>query len=71
MIPPIKYAPAFPTGGECGNPRFLVELAERAERSGWKGTFLKDDAWYQGEAAIPTCDVFAFRRLSSTRCNRL
>jgi hypothetical protein len=37
MIPPIKYALAFPTGGECGNPRFLVELAERRGAFGLEG----------------------------------
>jgi hypothetical protein len=32
----------LPTGGACGDPRFLVELAERAEATGWDGLFLED-----------------------------
>ena len=38
----MKYGVALPTGGECGDPRFLVELAESAEQTGWDGFFLED-----------------------------
>jgi alkanesulfonate monooxygenase SsuD/methylene tetrahydromethanopterin reductase-like flavin-dependent oxidoreductase (luciferase family) len=55
----VLYALCLPTGGECGDPRFLVELAERAEAAGWDGLFLEDYVVYQGDAAAPTCDVWA------------
>jgi alkanesulfonate monooxygenase SsuD/methylene tetrahydromethanopterin reductase-like flavin-dependent oxidoreductase (luciferase family) len=71
MIPPMKYALALPTGGECGDPRFLVELAERAEGAGWDGVFLEDYVWYQGDAAIPTCDVFAALIAIAVRTSRI
>ncbi len=54
----MRYAVALPTGGECGDPRFLVELAELAESKGWEGVFLEDYVFYQGDPAIPTCDTF-------------
>jgi hypothetical protein len=31
----MQYAVALPTGGECGDVGFLVELGVRAEESGW------------------------------------
>jgi alkanesulfonate monooxygenase SsuD/methylene tetrahydromethanopterin reductase-like flavin-dependent oxidoreductase (luciferase family) len=52
----MKYGLSLPTGGKCGDPRFLVELAQLAEASGWDGVFLEDYVWYQGDAAIPTCN---------------
>lgn len=54
----MRYGLALPTGGECGEPRFLVDLAERAEASGWDGVFLEDYICYQGDPAIPTCDTW-------------
>jgi hypothetical protein len=30
----MRFGVALPTGGECGDARFLVELAGRAEASG-------------------------------------
>lgn len=71
MFPPMKYALALPTGGECGDPRFLVELAERAEGAGWDGVFLEDYVWYQGDAGIPTCDVFAALTAIAARTSRI
>jgi alkanesulfonate monooxygenase SsuD/methylene tetrahydromethanopterin reductase-like flavin-dependent oxidoreductase (luciferase family) len=41
---------------ECGDPRFLVELAERAEAAGWDGVFLEDYVVFQGDPRAPTCD---------------
>jgi alkanesulfonate monooxygenase SsuD/methylene tetrahydromethanopterin reductase-like flavin-dependent oxidoreductase (luciferase family) len=55
----VKYGLALPTGGECGDPRFLVELAERAEAAGWHGIFLEDYIVYQGDPKAPTCDTWA------------
>jgi alkanesulfonate monooxygenase SsuD/methylene tetrahydromethanopterin reductase-like flavin-dependent oxidoreductase (luciferase family) len=52
----MKNGLALPTGGECGDPRFLVELARLAEASGWDGVFLEDYVWYQGDAASATCN---------------
>lgn len=54
----MLYGLALPTGGECGDPRFLVELAELAEASGWDGVFLEDYVWYQGDTAIATCNTW-------------
>jgi alkanesulfonate monooxygenase SsuD/methylene tetrahydromethanopterin reductase-like flavin-dependent oxidoreductase (luciferase family) len=55
----VLYGIALPTGGECGDPRFLVELARAAENAGWDGVFLEDYVWYQGDPTIPTCDPWA------------
>jgi Luciferase-like monooxygenase len=55
----VLYGVSFPTGGECGDPRFVVELAELAEAAGWDGVFLEDYVLYQGDAAAPTCNVWA------------
>lgn len=52
----MRYGLALPTGGECGDPRFLVELAERAEAAGWEGVFLEDYVVFQGDPTAPTCD---------------
>ena len=38
----MLFGLALPTGGECGDPRVLVELAELAEAAGWDGVFLED-----------------------------
>jgi alkanesulfonate monooxygenase SsuD/methylene tetrahydromethanopterin reductase-like flavin-dependent oxidoreductase (luciferase family) len=67
----MRYALALPTGGECGDPRFLVELAERAEAVGWDGVFLEDYVWYQGDPAIPTCDSFAALAAMAVRTSRV
>jgi alkanesulfonate monooxygenase SsuD/methylene tetrahydromethanopterin reductase-like flavin-dependent oxidoreductase (luciferase family) len=52
----MRYGLALPTGGECGDPRFLVELAERAEAAGWEAVFLEDYVVFQGDPTAPTCD---------------
>jgi hypothetical protein len=44
----VKYSVGLPTGGECGDPQFLVELAELAEASGWDGVLLEDYVVFQG-----------------------
>jgi len=38
----LRFSVSLPTGGECGDPRFLLELAERAEAAGWDAIFLED-----------------------------
>jgi alkanesulfonate monooxygenase SsuD/methylene tetrahydromethanopterin reductase-like flavin-dependent oxidoreductase (luciferase family) len=55
----MKYAVALPTGGECGDPTFLLELSRLAEETGWDGVFLEDYICYQGDPANPTCDTWA------------
>ena len=52
----MRYGVALPTGGECGDPRFLVALSELAEASGWEGVFLEDYVCYQGDPRRPTCN---------------
>jgi alkanesulfonate monooxygenase SsuD/methylene tetrahydromethanopterin reductase-like flavin-dependent oxidoreductase (luciferase family) len=54
----MKYGLSLPTGGECGDPTFLVELARSAEEAGWDGLFLEDYVCYQGDPVAPTCDTW-------------
>jgi alkanesulfonate monooxygenase SsuD/methylene tetrahydromethanopterin reductase-like flavin-dependent oxidoreductase (luciferase family) len=53
----MLFGLALPTGGECGDPRVLVELAELAEAAGWDGVFLEEYVWYQGDVATPRCNT--------------
>jgi hypothetical protein len=54
----LRFALSLPNGGECGDPRFLLELAERTEAAGWDALFLEDYISYQGGPRAPTCDVW-------------
>ena len=54
----MRYGLALPTGGECGDPRFLLDLAVLAEESGWDGVFLEDYVFYQGDPARPTTNTW-------------
>jgi alkanesulfonate monooxygenase SsuD/methylene tetrahydromethanopterin reductase-like flavin-dependent oxidoreductase (luciferase family) len=67
----VRYGVALPTGGECGDPRFLVELTELAEGSGWDGVFLEDYVWYQGDPAIPTCNTWTALAAMAVRTSRV
>jgi alkanesulfonate monooxygenase SsuD/methylene tetrahydromethanopterin reductase-like flavin-dependent oxidoreductase (luciferase family) len=67
----VKYAVALPTGGDCGDPIFLVELAELAERAGWDGVLLEDYVCYQGDPANPTCDSWAALAAIAMRTQRV
>ena len=67
----MRYGLALPTGGECGDPRFAVELAERAEAAGWEGIFLEDYVLYQGDAAMPTCPTWPVLAAAAVRTTRL
>ena len=67
----MQYGLALPTGGECGDPRFLVDLAVRAEAAGWDGVFLEDYVVYQGDPAAPTCNVWAALAAIATRTERV
>jgi alkanesulfonate monooxygenase SsuD/methylene tetrahydromethanopterin reductase-like flavin-dependent oxidoreductase (luciferase family) len=62
---------SLPTGGECGDPRFLVELAERVEVAGWDGLFLEDYVCYQGDPAEPTCNTWIALAAIATRTERI
>jgi alkanesulfonate monooxygenase SsuD/methylene tetrahydromethanopterin reductase-like flavin-dependent oxidoreductase (luciferase family) len=55
----MRYFLGLPTGGACGDPRFVLELAQRAEDAGWDGVLLEDYVWYQGDPAASTCDAWA------------
>ncbi|MDQ3431682.1 MAG: LLM class flavin-dependent oxidoreductase [Actinomycetota bacterium] len=52
----MRYGLALPTGGPCGDPRLVVELAVLAEHRGWDGVFLEDYIFFQGDPVAPTCD---------------
>ncbi len=52
----MKYGLGLPTGGECGDPAFVVELAVLAEAAGWDAVFVEDYICFQGDATAPTCD---------------
>jgi alkanesulfonate monooxygenase SsuD/methylene tetrahydromethanopterin reductase-like flavin-dependent oxidoreductase (luciferase family) len=67
----VRYAVALPTGGECGDVAFLVELSVLAEESGWDGVFLEDCLWYQGDPAIPTCDTWVALAAMAVRTGRV
>jgi alkanesulfonate monooxygenase SsuD/methylene tetrahydromethanopterin reductase-like flavin-dependent oxidoreductase (luciferase family) len=67
----VHYGLALPTGGECGDSRFLVELAERAEAAGWNGLFLEDYVLYQGDPAMPTSSTWPVLAAIAVRTQRL
>ena len=67
----MRYGVALPTGGECGDPRFLISLAELAEGSGWDAVFLEDYVWYQGDPAMPTCDTWTALAAIAVRTSRV
>jgi len=67
----VQYGLSLPTGGECGDPRFLVDLAERAEAAGWDGLFLEDYVCYGGDRATPTCNVWAVLAAVAVRTRRM
>jgi alkanesulfonate monooxygenase SsuD/methylene tetrahydromethanopterin reductase-like flavin-dependent oxidoreductase (luciferase family) len=67
----VQYGLALPTGGECGDPRFLVELAQRAEAAGWDGVFPEDYVLYQGDRAAPTCPTWPVLAAIAVRTTRV
>lgn len=67
----VRYSVTLPNGGECGDPRFLLELAERAEASGWDGVFLEDYVSYQGDPHAPTSDVWTALGAIAVRTQRV
>src|SRR5688500_1035451 len=71
IAPRLRYGLSLPNGGECADPRFLVELAVRAEGAGWDGLFLEDYVSYQGDPREPTCTVWATLGAIAVRTERL
>ena len=67
----MRYGICLPTGGECGDPRFTVDLARRAEASGWDGVLLEDYVCYQGDRATPTCNSWIALAAMATRTERI
>lgn len=67
----FSYGISLPTGQECGDPTFLVELAERAETTGWDGIFLEDYVCYSGDPHSATCNVWTVLAAMAVRTNRL
>jgi alkanesulfonate monooxygenase SsuD/methylene tetrahydromethanopterin reductase-like flavin-dependent oxidoreductase (luciferase family) len=67
----VRYGVALPTGGECGDPRFLLELGVLAEERGWDGVFLEDYVCYQGDPARPTCNTWAALAAMAVRTSRV
>jgi alkanesulfonate monooxygenase SsuD/methylene tetrahydromethanopterin reductase-like flavin-dependent oxidoreductase (luciferase family) len=67
----VKYGLSLPTGGECGDPRFLLELGERAEQAGWDGVFLEDYVSYQGNPTAPTCNSWVVLGAIAVRTERI
>jgi alkanesulfonate monooxygenase SsuD/methylene tetrahydromethanopterin reductase-like flavin-dependent oxidoreductase (luciferase family) len=63
----VRYGLALPTGGECGDPRFLLELVERAEAAGWEGVFPEDYVLYQGDRAAPTTPTWPVLAAAAVR----
>jgi alkanesulfonate monooxygenase SsuD/methylene tetrahydromethanopterin reductase-like flavin-dependent oxidoreductase (luciferase family) len=56
-MPGLRCAVGLPNVGEYGDPRLLVELACRAETSGWDGVFIWDHVAYR-ELGWPVADPY-------------
>jgi alkanesulfonate monooxygenase SsuD/methylene tetrahydromethanopterin reductase-like flavin-dependent oxidoreductase (luciferase family) len=67
----MRYGLCLPTGGACGDPLFLVQLAERAEAVGWDGVFLEDYVCYQGDPVAPTCNTWVALAAMAVRTRRI
>jgi alkanesulfonate monooxygenase SsuD/methylene tetrahydromethanopterin reductase-like flavin-dependent oxidoreductase (luciferase family) len=67
----LRYGLSLPDGGECGDPRFLLALAQRAEAAGWDGLFLEDYISYQGDPHAPTADVWTTLGAIAVRTTRM
>lgn len=67
----MQYGLSLPTGRECGDPLFLVDLAVRAESAGWDGVFLEDYVWYEGDPAAPTCNTWVALAAMAVQTERI
>jgi len=61
----LRCGLSLPNGGEYGEPRFVLDLAERCGAAGSDGLSLEDYVSYQGDPHAPTCDVW--RTLGANR----
>jgi alkanesulfonate monooxygenase SsuD/methylene tetrahydromethanopterin reductase-like flavin-dependent oxidoreductase (luciferase family) len=67
----LRNALNLPNGGECGDPRFVLELAELAEAAGWDAVLLEDYICYQGDPSVPTCDVWTALAAIAVQTSRI
>jgi alkanesulfonate monooxygenase SsuD/methylene tetrahydromethanopterin reductase-like flavin-dependent oxidoreductase (luciferase family) len=67
----VLVALSLPDGGECGNPGFVLELAERAEDAGWDAVLLEDYISYQGDPHVATADVWTTLGAIAVRTQRV
>ena len=65
----MRYMLGLPNGGACGDPRFLADLAEEAERAGWEAILIEDYVDYQGQD-VPTCDPWIALAAMAMRTRR-
>jgi alkanesulfonate monooxygenase SsuD/methylene tetrahydromethanopterin reductase-like flavin-dependent oxidoreductase (luciferase family) len=66
----LRCAVGLPNVGEYGDPRLLVELAGRAEASGWDGVFLWDHVAYR-ELGWPVADPYISVAAIAARTSRV
>jgi alkanesulfonate monooxygenase SsuD/methylene tetrahydromethanopterin reductase-like flavin-dependent oxidoreductase (luciferase family) len=66
----LRYALSLPNGGVCGDPLFLVDLAQTAEAAGWDAILLEDYLDYQGKN-LPTCDPWVALAAMSMKTQRV
>src|SRR5947208_4230366 len=71
LVGMLRNALRLPNGGECVDPRFVLELAERAETAGWDALLLEDYICYQGNPSTPTCDVWATLAAIAVKTSRI
>lgn len=67
----MKCGLALPTGGECGDPTFVLELVIEAESHGWDGVFLEDYVCFQGDPRAATCDPWVTLAAIAVRTQRI
>ncbi len=66
----LRCAVGVPNVGEYGDPRLLVDLARRAESSGWDGLFVWDHLAY-GEPGWAVADPYMSVAAIAARTNRI
>jgi alkanesulfonate monooxygenase SsuD/methylene tetrahydromethanopterin reductase-like flavin-dependent oxidoreductase (luciferase family) len=72
----MQYALALPNGGECSDPRILIDLAVLAEAAGWDGVFLEDyivymRGTYYSVPGSPTHDPWVLLAAMAMRTERI
>jgi len=66
----LRCAVGLPNVGAYGDPRLLVELARRAESSGWDGVFIWDHVAYR-EPGWPVADPYVAVAAIATQTSRV